>query len=297
MRVFLLPVAFSLLALAACEEAPPEVTSARAPLAERLHLQRMLVLERPPVIALQDPREMPLAVRAAGRADAEELERRPVARWVGTDALPFLTQTRAGLDFLAAQAPRALARGMPAEFCPALEVAHGAEGASEEAARQEVARRALTGCLAQLDPGHEGCGCRVIALDDVVTVPRDETAYATGVSARLRVAPLDIDVVLVAEDGPGKETLLRDLAGPVARLTHGAEDRVAVAFERGRLAGHRFEGRRIPVGFRRGRLAERIYATDAEGNRLSLLVGFEPDELAGQAAAWLAWPSPWPPRG
>ncbi len=93
-----------------------------------------------------------------------------------------------------------------------------------------------------------------------------------------------------AEAGPGKETLLRDPSGPVARLVHAEDDRVAVIFERGRLQGHRFEGRRIAMGFRRGRLAERIYATDAEGHRLSLLVGFEPDELAGRAAAWLAWP-------
>ncbi len=283
---------------------PPEIVSARKPLEESLHLQRMLVLERPPVIAVQDRREMPLAVRAAAGAGAEELGRRPQARWVTTDALPFLTQTRTGLEFLAAEAPRALARGMPPEYCPALAAAHGTAGTADTGAgdteagetgrggagRSAVARRALSACLAQLGPGHEGCGCRVIALDDVVTVPRDDTAYATGVSARMRVSPLDIDVALVAEDGPGKETLLRDLTGPVARLVHGEDDRVAVIFERGRLQGHRFEGRRIPMGFRRGRLAERVYATDAEGHRLSLLVGFEPDELAGRAAAWLAWP-------
>ena len=153
--------------------------------------------------------------------------------------------------------------------------------------RARVAREALTRCLDRLGPAREGCGCRVIALDEVVTVPRDETAYATGVSARLRVPGLGLDLVLVAEDGPGPETLLRGLAGPVARLVHGEDDRITVVFED---TGRRFEGQAIPVGFRRGRLAERIYATDAEGHRLSLLVGFEPAELAGHAAAWLAWP-------
>lgn len=278
-----LPAAF----LAACGEEPAEPASARLPIEEALHLERLLVLERPPVIAVQDGPEMPLAVRAAESADAAELARRESADWVRVDALPFLTQTEAGLDFLGAQAPRALARGMPPEFCPALAVATGPPGTVGRAGRGAVAREALDACLERLGPAREGCGCRVIALDDVVTVPRDETAYATGVSARLRVAGLGLDMVLVAEDGPGPETLLRGLAGPVARLIHGEGDEVAVVFEE---SGRRFEGRSIPVGFRRGRLAERIYATDAEGHRLSLLVGFEPAELAGHAAAWLAWP-------
>lgn len=266
-----------------CAEEPAEVTSARQPLEENLHLQRMLVLDRPPVIAVQRAEEMPLAIRAAAGVRTDELERRETARWVRVDALPFLTQTEAGLRFLAAAAPRALARGMPPEICPALAAAAGAPGTG----RGALAGQALDACLADLGAGHEGCGCRVIALDDVVTVPRDETVYATGVSARLRVPGLGLDMVLVAEDGPGPETLLRGLAGPVARLIHGEGDEVVVVFEQ---SGRRFEGRSIPVGFRRGRLAERIYATDAEGHRLSLLVGFEPAELAGHAAAWLAWP-------
>lgn len=270
--------------LPGCVEEPAEVASARRPMEENLHLQRMLVLDRPPIIAVQRAEETPLAIRAAAGAAAPELERRESARWVRVDALPFLTQTEAGLQFLAAVAPRALARGMPPEFCPALATATGAPGTG----RGTVAGQALDACLADLGPEHDGCGCRIIALDDVVTVPRDETVYATGVSARMRVPALGLDLMLVAEDGPDEETLLRDLAGPVARLVQGEGDRVAVVFE---ASGRRFDGHRIPVGFRRGRLAERIYGTDAEGNRLSLLVGFEPEELAGHAAAWLAWPS------
>ena len=121
----------------------------------------------------------------------------------------------------------------------------------------------------------------------MVTIPREDTAYATGTSARMRSAALGIDLLLVAEEASGGGTLLRDLRGPVARLVHGENDSVTLSFI---SSQRRFDGFRIPVGFRRGRIAERIYLADADGNRLSLLIGFEPDELAGRAGAWLAWP-------
>ena len=286
MRLILLLVVSLPAALAACAQAPAPAAStgsARTPLAEATHRERLLVLERPPIIAVQEPEEMPLAIRAADSLDAAALERRESARRVGTDALPFLTQTAAGRRFLAAAAPRAIARGMPAEFCPAVATAAG----PAEAGRGEVVRRALGACLEGLGAAREGCGCRVLALDDVVTVPRDETAYATGVTARMQVPGLDLDLMLVAEDAADGTVLLRDLAGPVARLSHGEGDAVSLAFAD---SGRRFEGYRVPVGFRRGRLAERIYARDEAGHRLRLLIGFEPDELAGRAAAWLAWP-------
>ncbi|HUF86245.1 MAG TPA: hypothetical protein VMM59_02585 [Thermohalobaculum sp.] len=250
-----------------------------------MHLPRMIVLERPPIIAVQGMEQMPLAIRAAESMDMAELIGRAGARWARVDALPFLTQTEAGRRFLAASPPRALARGMPPEFCPAVALAEGPAGAG----RGSVVRRALESCLARLGAAREGCGCRVIALDDALTVPREEAAYAIGVSARLQVPDLGLDLMLVAEDGPGDapEVLLRDLRGPVARLVRGPGEAVVVELAG---SGRRFEGFRIPVGFRRGRLAERVYATDAEGHRLRLLVGFEPAELSGHAAAWLAWP-------
>ncbi|MGR3717875.1 MAG: hypothetical protein ACU0B1_14145, partial [Thermohalobaculum sp.] len=145
----------------------------------------------------------------------------------------------------------------------------------------------LRSCLAKLMPERTGCGCRIVALDDLVTVPREDTAYATGTSARMRSASLGIDLLLVAEEESDGSTLLRDLHGPIARLVNGENDAVTLSFL---STGHRFDGYRIPVGFRRGRIAERVYVVDADGNRLSLLIGFEPGELAGGAGAWLSWP-------
>jgi len=241
------------------------------------------VLPNPPIIAATEPKDLDVAHTIAANTSSAEISQRESVHWVGVDALPFLGSTEAGRRFLAAAAPRALARGMPKEICPATAAAIGIAPAKQA----DVAVQALQNCLAVLAPEHSDCGCRIVGLDDMVTVPWEDIAYATGTSARLRVAALGIDLVLVAEqtdDG----TLLRDLRGPVARVRQGEGDAVAVEFLD---TGRRFEGRRIAVGFRRGRIAERIYATDSGGDRLILLIGFEPDELAGQAAAWLAWPS------
>ncbi len=246
-------------------------------------MQRMVVLSHPPIIAATRPEDLPVALRIAENTDPAELAARESARWVGVDALPFLTGTEAGKRFLSAAAPRALARGMPPQACPAAAMASGPPATP----RAEVAGQALERCLARLGPARTGCGCRIVALDDLITVPREDTAYATGISARMRSAALGIDLLLVAEEAPGGSTLLRDLHGPVGRLVNGENDAVTLTFH---ATGGRFEGYRIAVGFRRGRIAERIYVVDADGNRLSLLIGFEPGELADRAGAWLAWP-------
>ncbi len=243
----------------------------------------MLVMRHPPKIAAKGPAELPAAMKATARIDSSNLAARESARWTGIDSLPYLTNTEIGLKFLKSGRPRALARGAPAEACPVIAMADGGAGSS----RPEVAGAALERCLAQITREQPACGCQVVALDDVVMIAADQTAYATGTSARLRSAALDLDLLLVAEEIEGG-ILLRDLNGEIARIAYGPAEQVELRFAGD---GKVFKGTRIPVGFRRGRIAERIYASDAQGGRVSLLVGFEPSELAGGAAAWLAWPS------
>lgn len=283
MRLILAMVVSVFVPLGGCIDNGLILQSARKPLVENLHVQRMLVFSNPPIIAASTPEDLPVAMRVAANADPEALSKRESARWVGIDALPFLTSTESGNQFLAAAFPRALARGVPAESCPVDAVATGVPGTH----RETVAGEALRSCLAEIIPARPDCGCRIVALDELVTVPRGEIAYATGTTARMRSASLGIDLVLVAEESAGGETLLRDLYGPVAHLVHGDNNRVKLNFI---STGREFDGYRIQVGFRRGRIAQRIYAIDADGNRLSLLIGFEPDELADGAGAWLAWP-------
>jgi len=283
MKKMLAAVAMPFLALAACTDAGTEAQSVRQPIGENHHLERMVVIEQPPIIAAQLPQDLPIAARAASRIDRASLAGRQSSRTVSTDALPFLTETEIGRDFLASAMPRAIARGMPADFCPVASVATGPAGSPLE----DVASRALGSCIAQLHPGDTGCGCRIMAIDDLLLVPREETAYATGTTARLRSTALGLDLVLVAEEEPGEPMLLRDLRGTVARITRGGNESVTLELIG---TGDRFTGRSIPVGYRRGRIAERIYVADAAGNRITVLVGFAPSELADTAGAWLAWP-------
>jgi hypothetical protein len=246
--------------------------------------QSVLVSGASTNLSAGDRAAVPAVAERAARLDPEEIGRRPGAERVGIEALPFLTRTEAGRDFLSLPAPRALARGEPAEVCPATGVS--AAGAPD---REAAVRSALGACLDRLDAlgAPEGCGCGVLVVDDVATAERTSLAYSTGTAARLHAPELGLDKLLVAEDtGPG-ETLIRDVSGPIASLRHLPGGRAELDFGDPGLGT--FSGHAEPVGFRRGRLAERIYLEDGEGRRISLLIGFGPDELARFAGGWLVW--------
>lgn len=268
--------------LATCSEISQVDRSQRIVVANEWHEQRMVLLDRPPVIKASSTDELERAVFRAEGTDPEDYARRLEARRVSIDALPFLIGSEVGREFLQATGRRALARGEPAQFCPAV----GLASRPVETARGVIAREALKSCLDDLPPKTGNCGCRIIAIDNLVTVSRDDLAYATGSSARLSIPTRGIDSLLVAEENEEGDLILRDLKGTIASISNGPKDAVTVRFSNGPV----FEGRRIEVGFRRGRLAERIYAEASDGERLSLLIGFEPGELADIAGAWLAWP-------
>lgn len=270
-------------ALMACNPLAPEDRSQRDQVEEDWHQQKMILLPRPPVIAAEPGDEFATARLAAQRADPARLGGRDQAQRVLIDTLPYLIGSEPGRQFLQSTGARALARGAPALSCPGTAVVSSADPLP----RPDLAEQALRLCIADLPPDRPDCGCEVIAFNDLVTVPREALAYATGSTARLSIPAQGIDGFLVAEESPKGGLLLRDLTGPIARVIPGKGEEVSVRF----ASGQSYEGRRILVGFRRGRIAERIYATADDGERLSLLIGFEPDELADQAGAWLAWPS------
>ncbi len=274
--------ASTMLILATCTGLPIKERSKRPEIAEAWHLQRMVLLERPPDISANSPDTLQKAALAAQRADPSVLATREQASDVRVDMLPYLIGSEPGRAFLQAKGSRAIARGAPAPACPATAVVTH----DTAVPRQALARDVLKACLRELPEGHANCGCELIAMDNLVTVPREDLAYATGSSARLSIPAYGIDRLLVAEENNDQNMLLRDLTGPIATIVEQPGERVEIRFHNGDV----YSGRQIEVGFRRGRLAERIYAEAPDGTRLSLLIGFEPDELAESAGAWLAWP-------
>lgn len=266
--------------ISACAGPPTSAGSERVRNPDTLDLQRMLVMEVPPLVAAEDPEGVQVARRLMSRLDPSELRGRQGARFADANALPFLSGSAAGRAFLAAKPQRVLVRGRPAEQCP---VAF-AETDAPTRPIADLAAAGLEKCLAEAPPG---CGCQVVAAGAVLLVPRPEVSYATGIAARIRADGLGLDGFLVAEETPDGTVLLRDLSRLVGRITRVGDD-VTVTLTESETV---YEGRSRPVGYRRGRLAERIYAKDDAGRRLSLLIGFDPDELAEYAGGWLAWPS------
>ncbi|MEO0959101.1 MAG: hypothetical protein AAFY66_11665 [Pseudomonadota bacterium] len=231
----------------------------------------------------------------AEKVDALRLSRRDGGSRVRAAEVPILAQTALGTAFLDLPAPRALAYGDPPETCPA--VGLSSPGAPN---RGSAVERAFAACFADLERREQlfplseaadatSCGCRLGALDDVVLLAREETAYARGTSARLKAPALGLDGLFVADPARGGGIVLSDASGPFAVLSFVKSEGTAsmVFLDAPETV---FRGRDLAVGFRRGRLARRLYLQDAAGRQVSLLIGFAPAELDAYAAGWLAFP-------
>ncbi len=204
---------------------------------------------------------------ATGPGDAQGL------RYLEISAIPYLRQSPEGAAFLLQSAPRALVRGAPAENCPA-----AAASPSIAATMEEAATSALSACFAQLAKrgAPAACGCEFMAIDGLLTTPRRQFTFATGVSAFLIRGNEAKSTPFVAEatpnDLPGESVLLRTPAGVGGvLLLSGDTAELQLADDADTL----WRGERQPFGYRRGRLAERISLSSDDGRQIKLLIGVE----------------------
>lgn len=189
--------------------------------------------------------------------------------------VPLLVASPAGQRFSALPGPRALVQGEPALSCPALAVAAGPD-------LPAALRQGLAECRAELAASRSApaCGCRVIALGDLLLAPPERFAYATGLGTRVLAAGRLDPLRYVAEERPGPggapETLIRAGARPVWLVTGTAADRAEVTAlgPDGRPAGPALPARRQRIGMDRGRFLERITAERPGEGRMDLLIGF-----------------------
>ncbi|MCI4665531.1 MAG: hypothetical protein MRY74_12485 [Neomegalonema sp.] len=246
--------------------------------------------------------------RSAGSAVA-----RTVAKGRPADAAfaPLLVDTIAGRSLLRAAGPgRAYAIGAPAAHCPAIGLALAA------ATVEKAAEAALSQCIAALetrprlrsgDRAAASCGCRLLAAGDALLVAPEAFARARSVSvlaldpdsgasaaliAESRRGPADLKASATADAAALKSALagaqslaLRSAAGPAAQLELRAN---GAALLRVKSDGAVLEGRWRAEGFRRGRWAGVAALRRADGLRMVMLIGYEPDEQKTRRAALVA---------
>ena len=269
-----------LVLLAACSSPVSSTGSQRTKTPESVNAQRLITMARPPILAAEDASDIETVRRLISRLTPSELLERNGARLVDASELPWISGSQTGRAFLESRGNRILVRGKPAERCP---IAF-ADAAPKTTPLGDLARTSLTRCLQMADPG---CGCEVVAFNSALAVPRENISYATGIAARLRARSLGVDSLLVAEELPDGAVLLRDLSKTIGTVRVSSDNIVEIKLTD---VDGVFTGTARDVGFRRGRKAQRIYARNERGERVSLLIGFDPDELAEFAGAWLAWP-------
>lgn len=232
-------------------------------------LERMAAPAAPPSLVASDSIDISSTSAGAATASASRFRELRGTRMVEVSEIPWLRASPEGALFIKSAFPRALARGEPAQSCPAASASDAGAGS-----RKEAASSALYKCLEMLErrDAAESCGCRLVAVDDTLLTTQEDFIYAPGVPA-LMMGPGE-PLRLVAETVPpidGVELVsLRAANGEVARLALGGEVAELLL-----MNGEKFSGAREPFGYRRGRLAERLTLTSTEGTKMTLLIGVE----------------------
>lgn len=226
---------------------------------------------RPPLLAAKTPEETASASAAVRDVSSYRFNKLPGTRMISVTEIPWLLSAPEGAAFTALALPRALARGEPAPSCPAAAAATGAD-------RSSAAGNALSACIQSLDKKNSAnqCGCKLLAVDDVLLAPLKEFSYAPVISALLISDGQALRLVADAVNAPeaqGQLVALRTLNGVVGiLLLEGESARLELA------DGSQWSGVRKSFGYRRGQIAERVRLTGADGAKASILLGVSADD-------------------
>lgn len=258
---------------------------------------------RPPEIVLRPGRPAAEQTAPITAARVSQLISVNGARKFEGAQLPFFFESEIGNAYLRAGPARAIAIGEPRAECPAFGAALG--GASLTAAANDALDQCL-GAIAQADETR--CGCRLVAAGGALLAGAESFSYARAIHAKLYGgggAPVSLIVEERDQGAPSgaapSAERLADLARGVRQLTlfgpSGAIGALTLTGDGGAQLDLTREGdARTPAwrgrwsaeGFRRGRLAKTIALTSASGAEVTLLIGYEPDELAAREPALLA---------
>lgn len=276
---------------------------------------RLVQPPAPPTLVARKPSDVSALSRAAGPARLAELAARPGARRFEGPQIPFFFESALGRAYLRSDEGRAIARGEPAESCPQFGAAFDAPDP------KTAAERALDQCLVARDHAHAACGCRLLAAGSTLLAPPEAFAYPRGVAVEAipldaKLRPAGATAALVAEERYEPRGALADKTAPrVSGMSAAERDALAAGARRLWLLGlsgpiggldlaadgaarltvldggrealrpvRLLEGRWRAEGYRRGRLALLAGLESADGERLVILVGYEPAELDAERA-------------
>jgi hypothetical protein len=210
--------------------------------------------------------------------------------------VPLMLSSWHGTRYALAQESKAIVQGAPADMCPVLVMKSG------YASPMDAAKAAFSRCeqgvkaLSQIDKAFKDCGCRLLALNDLLLVEPEALRYATGVAAHLwyEGESSHKPIILVARSSTkevfediGERGLgvlyLYSVKGLYAVVKVTNDGNVSMVKYNSTANGvhssnYRAYGQYVPIGFRRGRQAYKADMKDISGRTLHLIIGIEPEE-------------------
>ena len=287
-----------------------------------IQTSRLVQPLRPPSLLAASKRDVDALANVAQPKRLDSWKQERGAKVFEGPQIPFFFESELGRAYLRSGPGRALARGEPPEKCPMLGAALDAptpQAAAASALKACLERRgraqktcgcrliaaenvlfapaetftyarAVSARLIPLNRRLKPDGPEAALIAEERYDPRIQNIEALTAEARGRASGLSIARQDDLAAGARRLWLI-GLQGPVAGLDLDAKGGAVLTLLEGPRAEMRpvrtLKGRWRAEGFRRGRLAEQIALRGEKGDRLLLLIGYEPRELLAEKSRLL----------